>query len=249
MFTVLSLQDDSLKLTIKRPTNKSVRIEEVALSDSDVPDVVNGSSPSLRARKRTYAETSDYMFVDPDTHVPVVNLEDGTRLEGEDAPRQFELEDWLNEHPQFSVAQASEPASKRSRKPRFDPVKANADSLTGQENVAVINRETGRRITGSKAPILRQLTSWLEQNPAFDVDPKWRSILSLPQWKLPKHLDKRVAEKSNESVNGSGVNRMYMSGYSPLAINNLFSPVGVVQYTSVVTDRTKTDRTIRKSKS
>lgn len=38
---------------------------------------------------------------DTDSRVPVINLKDGTRLAGDDAPRRKDLEQWLMEHPGF----------------------------------------------------------------------------------------------------------------------------------------------------
>lgn len=39
----------------------------------------------------------------PDTEspVPVINLKDGTRLAGDDAPKRKDLEKWLKEHPGY----------------------------------------------------------------------------------------------------------------------------------------------------
>lgn len=106
----------------------------------------------------------------------------------------------------------------------LDPMK-----LTGEENVSVVNRITGKRvgylfkistikikmdylkhgnyffdgfyftifdqflcilkirhssfsililqITGAKAPPIRYLSEWLEQNPQYDIDPKWTDIV------------------------------------------------------------------------
>ena len=66
---------------------------------------------------------------------------------------------------------------KRKRRPRVDPYKLDLENLTGNENVSVINRETGKKITGAKAPPLRFLKLWLEQNPGFDVDVKWAHVV------------------------------------------------------------------------
>ena len=66
---------------------------------------------------------------------------------------------------------------RRRRRPRIDPTKLDLDTVTGEENVAVVNRETSKRITGAKAPPLRLLRHWLEKNPGFDVDPKWAHIV------------------------------------------------------------------------
>lgn len=38
-------------------------------------------------------------------------------------------------------------------------------NLTGEENVSVINKLTGKRISGSKAPQLKRLSQWLNENP------------------------------------------------------------------------------------
>jgi len=63
------------------------------------------------------------------------------------------------------------------RRPRVDPSKLAIDQLTGDENVTVVNRNTGKRITGAKAPTLRSLHEWLIRNPGFDVDAKWAHIV------------------------------------------------------------------------
>jgi len=63
------------------------------------------------------------------------------------------------------------------RRPRVDPSKLSIDQLTGDENVTVVNRNTGKRITGAKAPTLRNLQDWLIRNPGFDVDAKWAHIV------------------------------------------------------------------------
>lgn len=39
------------------------------------------------------------------------------------------------------------------------------------------------QITGAKAPPLRYLAEWLEQNPTWDVDPKWAELVRAKvQW-------------------------------------------------------------------
>ena len=48
-----------------------------------------------------YSQTSSQVPADNDSRVPVINLKDGTRLAGEDAPRRKDLEQWLKEHPGF----------------------------------------------------------------------------------------------------------------------------------------------------
>lgn len=48
-----------------------------------------------------YSQSSSQAPADTDSRVPVINLKDGTRLAGEDAPRRKDLEQWLMEHPGF----------------------------------------------------------------------------------------------------------------------------------------------------
>lgn len=39
--------------------------------------------------------------LDADSPVPVINLKDGTRLAGDDAPKRRDLESWLKAHPGY----------------------------------------------------------------------------------------------------------------------------------------------------
>lgn len=48
-----------------------------------------------------FSQSSTQAPADTDSRVPVINLKDGTRLAGDDAPRRKDLEQWLTEHPGF----------------------------------------------------------------------------------------------------------------------------------------------------
>ncbi|CAG0889163.1 unnamed protein product [Darwinula stevensoni] len=78
------------------------------------------------------------------------------------------------------------------RRPRVDPNALDWNRLTGEENVAVINRLTGKKITGGKAPQLKHLAQWLLDNPMFDVDPKWAELVRL-KGNLPDDLQRRIS--------------------------------------------------------
>lgn len=39
----------------------------------------------------------------PESRVPVINLEDGSRLSGDEAPLKRDLDKWLDEHPGYMV--------------------------------------------------------------------------------------------------------------------------------------------------
>uniref|UniRef100_A0A0A9YRD7 Chromodomain-helicase-DNA-binding protein 6 n=1 Tax=Lygus hesperus TaxID=30085 RepID=A0A0A9YRD7_LYGHE len=81
--------------------------------------------------------------------------------------------------------------SPRRRRPRVDPTLLDWKKLTGEENVSVINRLTGKKLTGSKAPQLKRLAQWLLENPMFDVDPKWAELVK-ERGNLPHDLQKRL---------------------------------------------------------
>jgi len=66
---------------------------------------------------------------------------------------------------------------RQRRRPRLDPAKIDVNHVTGDENVSVVNRASGKRITGAKAPPIRYLKEWLLRNPEYDVDPKWSHIV------------------------------------------------------------------------
>lgn len=48
-----------------------------------------------------YSQGPSQVPPDNESRVPVINLKDGTRLAGDDAPRRKDLEQWLKEHPGF----------------------------------------------------------------------------------------------------------------------------------------------------
>ncbi|XP_037928102.1 uncharacterized protein LOC119662531 isoform X10 [Teleopsis dalmanni] len=57
---------------------------------------------------------------------------------------------------------------------------AGPQGLTGEEPVPVINKQTGKRLTGNKAPQLKRLMPWLTDNPTYEVDPKWLEQMQNP---------------------------------------------------------------------
>lgn len=86
--------------------------------------------------------------------------------------------------------------------------KLDFESLTGSESVSVVNRRSGKKLTSSKAPQLKNLAQWLRDHPSYDVDPAWYFVLSLPEWRLPSELEKRRLPAADElttaAVSGAG---------------------------------------------
>uniref|UniRef100_A0A336LW14 CSON006412 protein n=1 Tax=Culicoides sonorensis TaxID=179676 RepID=A0A336LW14_CULSO len=76
----------------------------------------------------------------------------------------------------------------------------NWKNLTGEENVAVINKINGKRLTGSKAPQLKRLTQWLSDNPAYEIDPKWAESIALPP---PSPIAKPSPTETSSTSSGS----------------------------------------------
>uniref|UniRef100_A0A6P7GKH5 Chromodomain-helicase-DNA-binding protein 6 isoform X2 n=1 Tax=Diabrotica virgifera virgifera TaxID=50390 RepID=A0A6P7GKH5_DIAVI len=132
---------------------------------------------------------------------------------------------WLAEQ---NAALAEQPLSAdylaaRRRRPRVDPTLLDWKKLTGDENVAVIHRVTGKKLTGPKAPTLKRLGQWLMENPMYDIDPKWSELVK-ERGNLSHDLQKRLpGQPSNSSGSGSGSkSKSNVPGRPPL----LSSPTG-----------------------
>lgn len=106
----------------------------------------------------------------------------------------------------------------RRRRPRIDPTLLDWKKLTGDENVSVINRATGKKLTGPKAPTLKRLGQWLMENPMYDIDPKWSELVK-ERGNLSNDLQKRLQGASTSSGGG---NKRGTPGRPPL----LASPTG-----------------------
>lgn len=60
-----------------------------------------GSAQSGPAVPPGLGYSQGHGHLDTESRVPVINLKDGTRLAGDDAPKKKDLEQWLREHPGF----------------------------------------------------------------------------------------------------------------------------------------------------
>lgn len=106
---------------------------------------------------------------------------------------------WLAEQ---NAALAEQPLGadylSRRRRPRVDPTLLDWKKLTGDENVAVIHRGTGKKLTGPKAPTLKRLGPWLMENPMYDIDPKWSELVK-ERGNLSHDLQKRLPGQPSSS--------------------------------------------------
>uniref|UniRef100_A0A8C9JQL9 Chromodomain-helicase-DNA-binding protein 7 n=1 Tax=Panthera tigris altaica TaxID=74533 RepID=A0A8C9JQL9_PANTA len=154
--------------------------------------------------------------LDPDTRIPVINLEDGTRLVGEDAPKNKDLVEWLKLHPTYTVDMPSyvpknadvlfssfqKPKQKRHR--CRNPNKLDINTLTGEERVPVVNKRNGKKMGGAMAPPMKDLPRWLEENPEFAVAPDWTEIVKQSGF-VPESMFDRLL--TGPVVRGEGASR------------------------------------------
>lgn len=110
---------------------------------------------------------------------------------------------WLAEQ---NAALAEQPLSSdylapRRRRPRVDPTLLDWKKLTGDENVSVINRVSGKKLTGPKAPTLKRLGQWLMDNPMYDIDPKWAELVK-ERGNLSHDLQKRLPGSAKKGTPG-----------------------------------------------
>ncbi|GAV07723.1 hypothetical protein RvY_17530 [Ramazzottius varieornatus] len=145
----------------------------------------------LKKRKQEVETEMDPM--DPDGRVPVINLRDGSILQGDKAPKRKDLAHWLMRHDNYVVdttafnfppmvfpealTNGSMPSSKPSSRDGVSTSSEQQVHLSGEENVTVINRKNGKKMSGRKAPQLKNLGTWLEGNKDFDIDPSWADII------------------------------------------------------------------------
>lgn len=153
-----------------------------------------------------YNQSSSQVPTDTESRVPVINLKDGTRLAGDDAPRRKDLEQWLQEHPGFVADtgafipgvnkmqmqfhfQDGRPKQKRHR--CRNPNKIDVNSLTGEERVQIINRRNARKVGGAFAPPLKDLCRFLQENPEYGVPPEWADVVKQSGY-LPESMFDRI---------------------------------------------------------
>ncbi|XP_060678630.1 chromodomain-helicase-DNA-binding protein 7 isoform X3 [Hemiscyllium ocellatum] len=188
--------------------------------------------------------------LDPEVHIPVINLEDGTRLVGEEAPKNKDLVEWLKVHPAYTVDMPSyvpksgevlltpfqKPKQKRHR--CRNPNKLDVNTLTGDERVPVVNKRNGKKMGGAMAPPMKDLPRWLEENPEFAVAPDWADVVKqsgfLPESMFDRVLTGPVVREEGASRRGrrpkseiakaaAAAAAASASGINPLLMNSLFA--------------------------
>uniref|UniRef100_A0A8C4SRV2 BRK domain-containing protein n=1 Tax=Erpetoichthys calabaricus TaxID=27687 RepID=A0A8C4SRV2_ERPCA len=133
--------------------------------------------------------------LDMESRIPVINLKDGTRLAGDDAPKRKDLDQWLKGHPGYVadvgafIPVNGQPKQKRHR--CRNPNKIDVNSLTGDERVQVINRRNARKVGGAFAPPLKDICRFLQENPEYGIPPEWADVVKNSGF-LPESMFDRI---------------------------------------------------------
>ncbi|MCJ8729281.1 hypothetical protein PDJAM_G00104320 [Pangasius djambal] len=119
------------------------------------------------------------------------------------------LMEWLRQNPSyrmelpaFSMSQTASMLHSFAERPKQrrhrckDPTKLDVNSLTGEERVPVVHRNTGRRLGGAMAPAIKELSQWLDANLEYFVAPDWADVVKhsgfLPEGKFTRILTEPV---------------------------------------------------------
>ncbi|XP_059426467.1 chromodomain-helicase-DNA-binding protein 6-like isoform X3 [Carassius carassius] len=112
------------------------------------------------------------------------------------------LMEWLRQNPNYNMELSAFPNAnllhsflerpKQRRHRCKDPSKLDINSLTGEERVPVVHRNTGRRLGGAMAPAIKELSRWLDANSEYSVAPDWADVVKhsgfLPEGKFTRIL-------------------------------------------------------------
>ncbi|KTF72697.1 hypothetical protein cypCar_00035817 [Cyprinus carpio] len=114
------------------------------------------------------------------------------------------LMEWLRQNPNYNMELSVFPSQNASMLHSFlerpkqrrhrckDPTKLDVNSLTGEERVPVVHRNTGRRLGGAMAPAIKELSRWLDANAEYYVAPDWADVVKhsgfLPEGKFTRIL-------------------------------------------------------------
>uniref|UniRef100_A0A6I8Q0K5 Chromodomain-helicase-DNA-binding protein 8 n=1 Tax=Xenopus tropicalis TaxID=8364 RepID=A0A6I8Q0K5_XENTR len=185
--------------------------------------------------------------LEPETRIPVINLEDGTRLVGEEAPKNKDLVEWLKLHPTYTVDMPSyvpktadmlfshfqKPKQKRHR--CRNPNKLDINTLTGDERVPVVNKRNGKKVYDmssflqylAKSQILHLLTSFtlLRFRSIFGFVPEsmFDRLLTGPVVREEGASRRGRRPKSEIAKAAAAAAVASTSGINPLLMNSLFA--------------------------
>uniref|UniRef100_A0A915K9I7 BRK domain-containing protein n=1 Tax=Romanomermis culicivorax TaxID=13658 RepID=A0A915K9I7_ROMCU len=189
--------DQALNLSTKKGSFGDTKQDSAERSASKASSLLANFDSGLGSIPNIFGNLS------AESRIPLINLRDGSRLTGKEAPMLKDLAAFLykNQHymidmmaqsglgmdhdlePGEIVRNASSKAGGESRStPKSSTTTtkttvrtsfgASSSSSIGDPytHVSVVNRKNGLKLSGQKAPQLKNLAVWLEKNPDWDVD-------------------------------------------------------------------------------
>ncbi|MFH4974373.1 hypothetical protein AB6A40_001082 [Gnathostoma spinigerum] len=172
-----SSADDVLNLSTKNtnPSRKTSLVSSAGPNVGSLPQIAQCSSPSLNTTPSSssstvlnnlnFSELLALANLPPDTRVPVVNVEDGSKLTDERAPKVKNLGQWLSAHPKYVLDITTDLTSKSSvtslpsasLPPKLNPENAVENSTTkattpvGLDEVNTVKDSNGSTSTPKSA--------------------------------------------------------------------------------------------------
>ncbi|VDK75980.1 unnamed protein product [Litomosoides sigmodontis] len=261
--------EDVLNLSTKKSSSNGNS------STSQSPASGNSATPSNFLNSLNITELFALANLPPDTRVPVINIDTGARLIGEQAPKVKNLGQWLSAHPKYvlDIPSSASPvvpsapqvtSAKLAEKSDIKSISASPDKITTKkeiskdthsketltiqtnpssskatatalilepgevprspsstaasspsiaslgidQRVAVFQRSSGTLISADKWPLLKNLASWLDKHPDYNVH---SSSSALAATVLPKNYADRLGDDSlSSSSNGLEALQMQM---------------------------------------
>ncbi|XP_072371480.1 chromodomain-helicase-DNA-binding protein 6 isoform X3 [Scyliorhinus torazame] len=176
------------------------------------------------------------------------------RLPTEEEQKNKSLIEWLRQHPTYTMDVSNlapnctailHGLSERPKQRRHrckDPSKLDINTLTGEERVPVVHKGSGRKLGGAMAPLIKELTRWLDANPDYAVAPEWAEIVKhsgfLPESKFSRILTEPVVKEAggrkrgrrprSEMAKASGVLTETATAMGPMLMNGLIAGMDLV---------------------
>ncbi|KAM9483665.1 chromodomain-helicase-DNA-binding protein 6 isoform 2-T2 [Clarias gariepinus] len=200
-----SLRRDDSIMRRRRGRRRNVEALDLGLKEQDInsikvkgqPETVNhpivsstSSQPDCPAHSPSVTSSSESLTTNVDREAASKGLMECLR---QNSSYRMEL-------PAFATtASLLHSFAERPRQRRHrckDPTKLDVNSLTGEERVPVVHRNTGRRLGGAMAPAIKELSQWLDANLEYFVAPDWADVVKhsgfLPEGKFTRILTEPV---------------------------------------------------------
>uniref|UniRef100_A0A0K0DZP4 ARID domain-containing protein n=1 Tax=Strongyloides stercoralis TaxID=6248 RepID=A0A0K0DZP4_STRER len=146
----------------------------------EVLNLVKKDNKNLESEKSKTDEIKKTGALSKYSRAAVINMETGERWDDERCPKIKHLEEWLTTHPNYELdldgKKEKEFKEKNKIKVKNDePPKLKSMSEEKNENtiVSVFHKLTSQIVPSDKCPTLKNLASWLDKHPEFNVSSKF----------------------------------------------------------------------------